>query len=94
MIALFIGTIRIIGSDRTVGKLRPGPALDCSLAHSTEPEGFGKEQGPICRQMRLRCVHRKGSTFETDFRRETDFPMMKAAMKARHAIDRLRREAG
>ena len=35
---------------------------------------------------------REDGTFETDFKGETGFQMMKAAMETLHAIDRLRRE--
>jgi hypothetical protein len=35
---------------------------------------------------------REDGTLETDFKGETGFQMMKAAMEALHTIDRLRRE--
>jgi len=35
---------------------------------------------------------REDGSFETDFKGETGFQMMKAAMDTLHAIDRLRRE--
>jgi hypothetical protein len=56
------------------------------------PKGSAKSKNSSPIAWSCHVFMREDGTFETDFKGETGFQMMKAAMETLHTIDRLRRE--